>query len=106
MEREGKRKDDSALHDRGSGEHVLNYRQNLQSESFAMRALFIFQENLFDPDGFAVWGFEELLRHRVPLYEAIARRYGYVIHMEDIPNITGEQDFLALLERTIDKGQP
>lgn len=66
----------------------------------------ITNDDAVDPDGFAVWGFEELLRHRVPLYEAIARRYGYVIHMEDIPNITGEQDFLALLERTIDKGQP
>jgi hypothetical protein len=56
-----------------------------------------------DPDDFAVWGFEQLLAHRIPLYEAIAERYGYVIDMEAVPGVKTEDDLLALLARTIDQ---
>lgn len=55
-----------------------------------------------DPDGFAVWGFEQLLHHRIPLYEAIARNFGYSVRMEDIPAVKNEEDFLALASRAID----
>ncbi len=55
-----------------------------------------------DPDDFAVWGFEQLLAHRIPLYEAIAQKYGYVIEMNDVPEVHSESDLLGLLERTID----
>jgi hypothetical protein len=54
------------------------------------------------PDDFAVWGFEQLLAHRTPLYEAIADRYGYVIEMEDVQGVRSERDLLELLARTID----
>ncbi len=59
-------------------------------------------DDLVDPDGFAAWGFEELLRHRIPLYEAIAKRHGYTIQMDDIPGIRSESDLLDLLGRTIE----
>jgi hypothetical protein len=62
-------------------------------------------DDAVDPDGFAVWGFEQLIRHRIPLYEAIARRHGYTIHMDDVPGIQTESDLLDLLERTIDSPQ-
>jgi hypothetical protein len=55
-----------------------------------------------DPDGFAVWGFEQLLHHRIPLYEAIARRHGYTVRMRDVPDVGTEEDFLALVSRAID----
>jgi hypothetical protein len=55
-----------------------------------------------DPDGFAAWGFEQLLHHRIPLYRAIARNFGYTVKMEDIPKIRSEEDFLALVSRAID----
>lgn len=55
-----------------------------------------------DPDDFAVWGFEQLLAHRTPLYEAIAERHGYVIEMEDVPSLRTESDILGHLARTID----
>ncbi len=58
-----------------------------------------------DPDDFAVWGFEELLHHRIPKYQAIAQRYGYTIRMEDIPRITSEADFLDLLAERMDEQQ-
>lgn len=48
------------------------------------------------PEEFAVWGFAQLLAHRVPLYEAIAQRHGVVLEMDEVAAITSEG---ALLER-------
>ncbi len=62
----------------------------------------IASESDVDPDDFAVWGFEQLLHHRIPLYEAIAERHGYVIDMHDVPGLRSESDVLDLLARTID----
>jgi len=55
-----------------------------------------------DPMGFAVWGFEQLVRHRIPLYESIAKRFGCTIHMDDLPGIQTEQQLLRQLESKID----
>ncbi|QJR35500.1 ATPase [Gemmatimonas groenlandica] len=62
----------------------------------------IVHDEQVDPDDFAVWGFEQLLAHRIPLYEAIASRYGYVIDMNDVPGVYTESDLLDLVARTID----
>ncbi len=56
-----------------------------------------------DPDGFAIWGFEQLLHHRIPLYKKIADRHGYTLRMQDIPAIQTEADFIGLLCKTIDQ---
>jgi hypothetical protein len=56
-----------------------------------------------DPDGFAVWGFEQLLHHRIPLYKKIADQLGYTIRMQDVPQISTEADFVSLVSRTIDQ---
>jgi len=58
-----------------------------------------------DPDDFAVWGFEQLLHHRVPLYQAIARNFGYKVKMEDVPTIDSEAAFLNLVSQAIDRSQ-
>ncbi len=55
-----------------------------------------------DPDGFAAWGFEQLIHHRIPLYQAIARNFGYSVMMEDVPKVKTEEDFLDLVSRAID----
>lgn len=62
----------------------------------------ITHDDAVDPDDFAVWGFEQLLHHRIPLYEAIAERFGYVIDMHDVPGVQSEDDLLSLLARTVD----
>ena len=62
----------------------------------------IVHDDQVDPDDFASWGFAQLLAHRIPLYEAIAQRYGYVIDMNDVPGVRSESDLLDLLARTID----
>jgi hypothetical protein len=56
-----------------------------------------------DPNGFAVWGFEELLHHRIPLYKKIADKFGYTMHMADVPSINTEADFVSHLSALIDK---
>ncbi|MBI3672197.1 MAG: ATPase [Rhizobiales bacterium] len=56
-----------------------------------------------DPDGFAVWGFEQLLLHRIPLYRAVADNFGYTARMQDIPDIHSDTDFINLLTRLIDQ---
>ncbi len=61
----------------------------------------ISQDEDVDPDGFAVWGFEQLVYHRIPLYETIARRYGYTVKMEDIPSVRDEKDFEDLILKAI-----
>ena len=56
-----------------------------------------------DPDGFAVWGFEQLLHHRIPLYAKIAKNFGYMVRMRDVPTVTSDEDFVRLIFRTIDQ---
>ncbi|MCA3562009.1 MAG: ATPase [Aestuariivirga sp.] len=56
-----------------------------------------------DPDGFAVWGFEQLLHHRIPLYKAIAGKFGYTVRMRDVPSVQSEEDFIALVANAIEK---
>lgn len=55
-----------------------------------------------DPDGFAVWGFEQLLHHRLPLYRKIAENFGYKISMNEVPRLQTAADFNALIAKTID----
>lgn len=65
----------------------------------------IANDDQVDPDGFAVWGFEQLLHHRIPLYRSIAKNFGYTVKMEDIPAVRTEKDFVALISRAIDGNQ-
>jgi hypothetical protein len=58
-----------------------------------------------DPDGFAVWGFEQLLHHRIPLYKKIADKFGYTMKMADVPSIDTEADFVNHLSALIDKSK-
>jgi hypothetical protein len=63
----------------------------------------ISQDDAVDPDGFAVWGFEQLLHHRIPLYAKIAKNFGYTVRMRDIPNVTSEEGFMNLVSTAIDQ---
>jgi hypothetical protein len=62
----------------------------------------IAKDDEVDPDDFVAWGFEQLLHHRLPLYRAIAKNFGYTVKMEAIPAVTSEKDFIALVSRAID----
>jgi hypothetical protein len=59
-------------------------------------------DDAVDPDGFLVWGFEQLLLHRLPLYEALAHNFGYSISMEAIPKLQNEADFIDAVSAIIE----
>jgi hypothetical protein len=61
------------------------------------------QDDDVDPDGFAVWGFEQLLHHRIPLYAKIAKNFGYTVRMLDVPSVTSDASFVNLVSRAIDQ---
>jgi len=50
-----------------------------------------------DPNDFAVWGFAELVRHRLPAYQTIADKFGYIIEARDFETIRDDQDFDAMM---------
>jgi hypothetical protein len=49
------------------------------------------------PDEFVRWIFPALVEHRRPLYEGIAREYGYTIDATALGEIDGEDEFLELI---------
>jgi hypothetical protein len=57
----------------------------------------IANDNDVDPDDFAVWGFGALVRHRLPIYQAIADHHGYVVEARDYETIRDDKDFDAMM---------
>ena len=58
---------------------------------------------LIEPDDFVRWVFSRLFYNRIPRYEAIADQYGYTLSTNDISTINCEADFIAIVEKTLDK---
>lgn len=56
-----------------------------------------------DPEAFASWIFPELVRHRRPLYQALADKYGYTITAHEAHQVQNEEDFLKLVELAIER---
>jgi hypothetical protein len=61
----------------------------------------ISDDDAVDPDDFAAWGFEQLLHHRIPLYAKIAKNFGYIVRMQDIPSVKTDEDFIELVSNAI-----
>ncbi|MEW6164316.1 MAG: ATPase [Pseudomonadota bacterium] len=59
-----------------------------------------------DPDDFTRWVFPHLFHARIPRYEAIAQPHGYTVTSHEVAQLRDEQDFLALVETAIARGQP
>jgi hypothetical protein len=82
----------------------LYYRPEFLEENLA---LYLHENNLefaaqIDPDEFARWVFPRLFRSRLPRYDEIAA-HGYTVTSEEIALIDSEADFLALLEKVIER---
>ena len=45
---------------------------------------------------------EKLIHHRIPLYEKIAKNYGYTIEMTDVPAIRDDKDFIEVISTVIE----
>lgn len=54
-----------------------------------------------DPLAFAAWGFEELLRDRLPRYRALADNFGYTVDAADLASVRDADDFLAMMAMAI-----
>ena len=58
-----------------------------------------------DPDKFVQWIFPKSIRHRRPLYKAIADQYGYTLNARSINDVADEQQVVALLADSIKSAQ-
>jgi shikimate kinase len=56
---------------------------------------------MIEPDDFVRWVFPRLFYARLPRYEAIASRYGYMISTEELAGVETEQDFLDAVGHAI-----
>ena len=56
---------------------------------------------LADPDDFIRWIFPPLFYARIPRYQAIADRYGYVVDADEVPRVRDDRDFVELIEKAI-----
>lgn len=58
---------------------------------------------LINPDEFVRWIFPRLFRSRIPRYEAIAQKYGYIISTDELATVKTENDFLTLVAAAIER---
>jgi hypothetical protein len=63
----------------------------------------IHDDNNVDPAGFGAWGFEALLHDRLPRYQALADRFGYVIEASDLAIVRDGDEFVDLVAAAIEK---
>lgn len=56
-----------------------------------------------DPEEFVRWVFPRLFYARVPRYEALAHRYGYVVTSDEVAAVKSEDDFVDLVCRAIER---
>ncbi len=54
-----------------------------------------------DPDAFGAWGFEALLRDRLPRYQALADNFGYTVDASDVATVRDGSDFNELMASAI-----
>ncbi len=56
-------------------------------------------ETKIDPDDFIRWAFRQLIAHRLPIYAAMAEKWGVTVEAEDVATIQSPQDFVGLVAR-------
>lgn len=56
-----------------------------------------------DPDAFGAWGFEALLKDRLPRYQQLADNFGYTIDASDLATVRDGDEFLDLVAGAIRK---
>ncbi len=58
-------------------------------------------EDAVNPDDFILWGYRELLAHRLPLYRNIAKNWGVIVKADEVRAIRDPQDFHTLIATSI-----
>ena len=54
-----------------------------------------------NPDEYVQWVFPHLIKHRRPLYERIAGKYGYTVDANRVLEVKTEQDVLSLISEVL-----
>ncbi|MFQ5622331.1 MAG: ATPase [Paracoccaceae bacterium] len=54
-------------------------------------------ESEVDPDAFIRWGFQALIEHRLPAYEAMARHWAVTVEAADVARVRDEADFEEMI---------
>ena len=85
----------------------LYYREDFLDEQLAiyMEEKRLDYVALIDPDEFVRWIFPRLFYSRIPRYDEIARRYGYTITTTELARVQNAEDFFALVEKALARGQ-
>jgi len=83
----------------------LYYREAFLDEQLA---IYMKENNLeyiamIDPDEFVRWVFPKLFYSRIPRYDAIAEKYGYIITTDELSKVKNEKELMALIEKAIKK---
>jgi len=61
-------------------------------------------EDEVDPDAFMRFAYRQCLDHRLPIYQAMADKWGVTVQASDIETIQNADDFDALITRTLEAG--
>ena len=59
------------------------------------------EDSEVDPAGFGAWGFEALLRDRLPRYQRLADKLGYTVEAADVATVRDGDEFLDLMAGAI-----
>jgi hypothetical protein len=61
----------------------------------------VVDDNEVDPAGFGAWGFEALLHDRLPRYQALADKVGYVVEASELARVRDGREFVDLMAEAI-----
>lgn len=83
----------------------LYYREDFLDEQLAiyMQEQSLEYVALIEPDDFVRWVFPRLFYARIPRYQAITDKYGYLVTTDEIAAVQNETDFLNLIEQVLDR---
>lgn len=83
----------------------LYYREDFLDEQLAiyMQEQSLEYVALIEPDDFVRWVFPRLFYARIPRYQAITDKCGYLVTTDEIAAVQNETDFLNLIEQVLDR---
>ena len=76
----------------------IYYNENFLNEKWSnFKNINNVDDKNVDPDKFILYCFEDLLDHRLPIYDSIAKNWGITINADDISKVKNEKDFINLV---------
>ena len=76
----------------------IYYNENFLTEKWSnFKSMNNVENKNVDPNKFILYCFEDLLDHRIPIYDSIAKNWGITINADDISKIKNEKDFINLV---------